>query len=76
MEVYTPSEAAEKLKVPESWLRKKATQRAVPCTFIGKHLRFTAEDLVQIVHEGAQEAVRDKHSDSGGRHTTNRKRRR
>lgn len=76
MEVYTPAEAAEKLKVPESWLRKKATQRAVPCTFIGKHLRFSAKDLAQIVRDGAQEAVRSKHSDSRGRQGESRQDRR
>lgn len=56
-EVYTPAEAAEVLKVPESWLRKKAAQRAVPCTFLGKHLRFSAADLTRIVREAQQEPV-------------------
>jgi flavin reductase (DIM6/NTAB) family NADH-FMN oxidoreductase RutF len=26
-------------------LRKRASARQVPCTFIGKHLRFSASDL-------------------------------
>ncbi|MDA2807192.1 helix-turn-helix domain-containing protein [Nocardiopsis suaedae] len=56
-QVYTPAEAAELLKVPESWLRKKAAQRAVPCTFLGKHLRFSAEDLHRIVREAGQAPV-------------------
>nr|WP_270072516.1 helix-turn-helix domain-containing protein [Streptomonospora mangrovi] len=56
-EVYTPAEAAQVLKVPESWLRKKATQQAIPCTFIGKHLRFSAADLVRIVQQGARRPV-------------------
>ncbi|MBB4930652.1 excisionase family DNA binding protein [Lipingzhangella halophila] len=56
-EVYTPAEAAELLKVPESWLRKKAAQRAVPCTFLGKHLRFSAEDLHRIVREATRDPV-------------------
>ncbi|MFC4866278.1 helix-turn-helix domain-containing protein [Streptomonospora arabica] len=62
-EVYTPAEAAEVLKVPESWLRKKAAQRAVPCTFLGKHLRFSAADLHRIVHQ----AERDPATDRGAR---------
>jgi hypothetical protein len=39
--LYTPGEAAQPLKVRESWLRKKAAARLVPCTFLGKHLRFS-----------------------------------
>lgn len=56
-ELFTPAEAADKLKVPESWLRKKATARQVPCTFIGKHLRFSAEDLAQIIRDGHRDPV-------------------
>ena len=51
--LYTPAEAAELLKVRESWLRRRATARAVPCTFLGKHLRFSPADLVAIARAGA-----------------------
>jgi excisionase family DNA binding protein len=54
-QLYTPAEAAEMLKVPESWLRKKAAARAVPCTFVGKHLRFSAADIEKIIKAGARE---------------------
>ena len=47
--LYTPAEAAQRLRVRESWLRKKATAREVPCTFLGKHLRFSPADLAAIV---------------------------
>src|SRR5215207_9325271 len=30
--LYTPAEAARLLTVPESWLRRKAAARAIPCT--------------------------------------------
>lgn len=53
----TPAEAAELLRVPESWLKKKASARAIPCTFIGKHLRFSDADLAQIIRDGAKEPV-------------------
>jgi hypothetical protein len=36
--LLTPAEAAIRLRVRESWLRKKAAARAIPCTFLGKHL--------------------------------------
>lgn len=57
LELFTPAQAAERLKVPESWLRKKATARQVPCTFLGKHLRFSAEDLAQIIRDGHRDPV-------------------
>jgi len=53
MQVYTPEQAAQLLQVRESWLRKKAAARVIPCTFIGKHLRFTANDIDSIVAAGA-----------------------
>jgi excisionase family DNA binding protein len=55
--LYTPAEAAELLRVRESWLRKKAAARAVPCTFLGKHLRFSPVDLAAIVAAAARPAT-------------------
>jgi excisionase family DNA binding protein len=51
--LYTPGEAADLLAVRESWLRRRATARAVPCTFLGKHLRFSRADLIAIARAGA-----------------------
>ena len=53
----TPAEAAEILRVRESWLRSKAAARAIPCTFLGKHLRFSDADIAQIITEGRREPV-------------------
>ena len=53
-QLHTPAEAAEILKIRESWLRTKAAARAIPCTFIGKHLRFSDDDIAQIMAEGAR----------------------
>ena len=55
--LHTPAEAAEILSIRESWLRGKAAARAIPCTFVGKHLRFSDEDIAQIVAEGARPPV-------------------
>lgn len=55
--LYTPAEAAEILRIRESWLRSKAAARAIPCTFIGKHLRFSDDDITQIMAEGARRPV-------------------
>ncbi len=53
-QLFTPAEAAHLLKVPESWLRKKAAARVIPCTFVGKHLRFSSNDLIKIIDSGAR----------------------
>jgi excisionase family DNA binding protein len=47
--LYTPEEAAALLRVRASWLRRRAGARLVPCTFLGRHLRFSAADLAAIV---------------------------
>jgi excisionase family DNA binding protein len=65
--LYTPAEAAELLRVPESWLRRKAGDRQVPCTLLGPHLRFSTADLNTIVTEHTQPA--------GTRHSQRRRRR-
>jgi excisionase family DNA binding protein len=52
--LYTPAEAAARLAVPESWLRRKAGQRLIPCTKLGKHLRFSPDDLASLAQTGAQ----------------------
>ena len=52
--LYTPAAAAERLTIGESWLRRKAGQRLIPCTFVGKHLRFSDEDLRAIVAAGSR----------------------
>jgi excisionase family DNA binding protein len=57
--LYTAEQAAELLQIKASWLRKKATARAVPCTFVGKHLRFSPADLAAIVAAGARNTGAD-----------------
>lgn len=56
LRLYTPAEAAELLTVRESWLRRQAGQRRIPCTFLGRHLRFSHQDLDKIIAAGARSA--------------------
>ena len=56
--LYTPAEAADLLAVRESWLRRRATARLVPCTFLGKHLRFSHADVTAIAAAAARPAAR------------------
>ena len=67
--LYTPAKAAELLTVSESWLRRQAGQRHIPCTFLGRHLRFSDRDLDAIITAGARPA----HS-PGRRRTRSRRR--
>ena len=53
-ELHTVAEAAGILKVRESWLKAKASARLIPCTFVGKHLRFSDADIVRV---GARQPV-------------------
>ncbi len=55
--LHTAAEAAEILKVRESWLKTKASARVIPCTFIGKHLRFSDDDIAEIMTRGARRPV-------------------
>jgi excisionase family DNA binding protein len=50
--LYTPAQAAERLSLKESWLRRKAGLHEIPCNRQGKHLRFSAADLQTIVNIG------------------------
>ena len=56
-ELYTAAEAAGILKVRESWLKTKAAARVIPCTFIGKHLRFSDDDIAEIMRAGARQPI-------------------
>jgi excisionase family DNA binding protein len=56
-ELHTVAEAAEILKVRESWLKTKAAARLIPCTFVGKHLRFSDSDIAEIMQAGARRPV-------------------
>lgn len=51
---YTIEEAAEILGVPKTWVRDKVTNRKIPHTRIGKHVRFTEEHLRAISDAGYQ----------------------
>jgi hypothetical protein len=56
-ELHTAAEAAAILKVRESWLKTKASARLIPCTFVGKHLRFSDSDIADIMRMGYRPPV-------------------
>lgn len=53
--LFTVAEAAERLQVPEKWLRKQVSARAVPFTRLSpRNTRFSAADLEAIIAAGQQ----------------------
>lgn len=56
--LLTPAQAAARLQVRESWLRAKVSARVIPCTFVGRHLRFSEQDLADIIDAGRTEPRR------------------
>ena len=66
-ELHTVAEAAGILKVRESWLKAKASARLIPCTFVGKHLRFSDDDIANIMRAGARQPVASRLARTGGR---------
>jgi excisionase family DNA binding protein len=68
-QLYTTAEAASILKVRESWLKTKAAARLIPCTFIGKHLRFSDDDIAEIMKAGARHPVTSRERRVGHRTT-------
>lgn len=56
--LHTPTAAAEILSMKESWLRRAAGRRIIPSTKIGKHLRFSTQDLNDIAARGQRPARR------------------
>ena len=66
-ELHTVAEAAGILKVRESWLKTKASARLIPCTFVGKHLRFSDNDIANIMRAGARQPIAARLARSGGR---------
>ncbi|MFD0883129.1 helix-turn-helix domain-containing protein [Streptosporangium algeriense] len=55
--LLTFREAAQRLNVPESWLREKVAKRQVQHTRLGKHVRFTEKDIEAIIQAAQQPAV-------------------
>ena len=51
MVLLTAEQAAQRLQLRVSWLRRKAAARAIPCRYVGKHLRFTHDDLLAIADQ-------------------------
>jgi excisionase family DNA binding protein len=47
--LFTIEEAAEALRIPISWLYERTRRNAIPCRRLGKYVRFTHNDLMEII---------------------------
>jgi excisionase family DNA binding protein len=52
--LLTIKEAAEILRIPISWLYERTRRNAIPYRRIGKYVRFTQDDLKEIISSGEQ----------------------
>jgi excisionase family DNA binding protein len=53
-QLLTPAEVADLLSVSEAWVRRQAAAHQVPCTRLGRQVRFTPEQVQQIVDAAEQ----------------------
>jgi excisionase family DNA binding protein len=49
LRLFTVEEAADTLKLPKSWLYERTRKNAIPFRRMGKYVRFTAEDITEII---------------------------
>jgi excisionase family DNA binding protein len=54
--LITVEELAAYLAVSVAWVRKGVLERTLPCTKIGRHVRFTPEQVEHIVRSGERPA--------------------
>ena len=54
VQLFTIKEAAEVLRIPISWLYERTRRNAIPYRRIGKYVRFTQDDLKEIISSGEQ----------------------
>ena len=52
--LFTIKEAAEVLRIPVSWLYERTRRNAIPYRRLGKYVRFTQDDLKEIISSGEQ----------------------
>ena len=54
--LYTTEQAAELCSVPATWLAAKAREGKVRCRRLGSYVRFTIDDLQDLIEQAKEEA--------------------
>ena len=52
--LLTVEEAAEQLRVPESWLYSAARRETFPSVKVGRYVRFRQEDITEWIKSGGR----------------------
>ncbi len=52
--LLTLEQVADALCVPASWLKRRVASHTVACTRLGRHIRFTPQQMAAIVEDAAQ----------------------
>ncbi len=52
--LLTVEQAAALLAVPPSWLKQRVAAHAIACTRLGRHVRFTHEQLTALIAASEQ----------------------
>ncbi|WP_018655917.1 helix-turn-helix domain-containing protein [Actinomadura flavalba] len=58
--LYKAAEAAEYLGVGARWLADKAAAGAIPATYVGRYLRFSARQIAEIQQAGEVRPVSER----------------
>jgi excisionase family DNA binding protein len=67
--LLTVAETASALNMSEAWVRKGILERRIPYTKLGRSIRFTHEQVAQIIAAGEQPHVNDRIDRAPGRRT-------
>jgi excisionase family DNA binding protein len=54
--LYDVTEAAQRLGVKPSWLYERTRRNALPCRRLGKYVRFSEADLLDIMESAKVDA--------------------
>lgn len=57
LELITQDELAALLRVPKGWVVKAVTAREIPFTRVGRHVRFSRENVRAIHEQGFEPAI-------------------
>lgn len=52
--LYTTAQAAARLQLPTSWLRKRTAAGLIPHVRLGRHVRFSEDNLTAIIAQAAR----------------------
>ncbi len=66
-QLHTPQRPQAFSRCASHGSKSKAAARLIPCTFIGKHLRFSDDDIAAIMKAGARQPVTSRERGPGRR---------